>query len=63
MVTLTNRPTNLEGDYRAICLFEGSEIEGRDLKKNIYDILSGSVKLSMIVLDLVSVTALPYSLC
>ena len=32
MVTLTNRPTNLEGDYRAICLFEGSEIEGRDLQ-------------------------------
>ena len=36
MVTLTNRPTNLEGDYRAICLFEGSEIEGRDLKKKTF---------------------------
>ena len=28
----TNQPTNRQGKYRAICLFEGWKIEGRDLQ-------------------------------
>ena len=32
MVTPTNRPTDRQGEYRAICLFEGWKIEGRYLQ-------------------------------
>ena len=33
MVIPTDRPTNQQGKYSAICLFEGWKIEGRDLQK------------------------------
>ena len=29
---VTDRPTNRQGKYSAICLFEGWKIEGRDLQ-------------------------------
>ena len=29
---LIDRPTNRQGEYIAICLFEGWKIEGRDLQ-------------------------------
>ena len=32
MVTLTDRQTNRQGEYSAICLFEVWKIEGRDLQ-------------------------------
>ena len=28
----TDRPINRQGEYSAICLFEGQKIEGRDLQ-------------------------------
>ena len=32
METPTDQPTDRQGEYSAICLFEGWEIEGRDLQ-------------------------------
>ena len=32
MVTQTDRVTERQGEYSAICLFEGWKIEGRDLQ-------------------------------
>ena len=37
MVTLTDRQTNREGEYCAICLFEVWKIEGRDLQLEVAD--------------------------
>ena len=31
MVTPTEQPTDRQGEYRAICFFEGWKMEGRDL--------------------------------
>ena len=32
MVTLADQPTDQQGEYSAICLFEDWKIEGRDLQ-------------------------------
>ena len=35
MVTPTDRPTNRQGEYSAICLFKGWKIKGRDLRHTL----------------------------
>ena len=45
MVTQTDKPTDQQGEYSAICLFEGWKIEGTDLQyKHIYTVVEKKVE-------------------